>query len=1003
MKLSFLSPEEGRLSFLPKQKTTLTKCCSILVIVLIYSGYLAAQDPAIKHFTVKDGLPSATIYGSIKDKQGFLWFGTDAGVVRFDGRKFITYTLADGLSDNEILNVFQDSKHRIWFLGFNGTVSYYLDGKFFNPENSNTVKKIVCGTSFNSAFEDRNGVIYFSSLNDYLILKDEAVKLVSGLQLPSTGVFCNNSKGAGVFITTGVSNKPVIYKYGDGKLDSFRCRYSRHENNGYTYDLNGNLLFSSKQGLVRQRDTLQELLIPFPKRIESFLQYGILHSSKNRLWVAVSGEGLHCYDYGDLRAAPKTYLKKMNVASILEDHEGNIWVGTLGQGIYMLPNWHEDVQNYSIANGLPFNEIISVVKDQEGDVYVGSKAATLYRLNNSSFSKVMFADRVHEFNRVLKLLSEDDRLWIVTDMGLYVRQSRRVTNIPVLDSEGLNYQGSYKDIAIFGDDVYLAGSYMLYHLKLQNGGVKAGDSFRPVSIHHKRTFCVYASKNGAWYGTSLGLFNLQNGIEKNLSGSDYLLTKRINDIAETDDGTLILATYGYGVLFYHNGVVKRQITEKDGLVSNSCRRLFLHKKDIYVTTSNGISKISLNGNAIATIENYTTSAGLVSNDVNDVFVDDREIIAATSSGASVIKSSVIQSRGVVPPPPLYLQKATSDKKMLAIDSANELDYADNHLKIDYIALSYHSPEKVRYRYRLSAATPWTETHNNSIELASLSPGEYKFEVQAKLGETEWTAAKTFSFAIQRPYWQRTWFIIISCLIVLTSVVLLVLWQSNSLRRKRLKKLEMQHQIVQLEQQALQAMMNPHFIFNVMNSIQQYINSNDVHAANIYLAEFARLIRINLDLSTKRYISLEEEINYLNLYLQLESLRFKEQFTYHIDVDPNLDPDETSIPVMVIQPFIENAIWHGMLKKKDQGHIQVNFRQKSDRLLLVEVIDNGNGIPEELERNRTHESLGLKLIKQRLRLIGKIHGHQLEVKLGAAFPDQSAKGVKVELVLPSDLG
>jgi sensor histidine kinase YesM len=201
------------------------------------------------------------------------------------------------------------------------------------------------------------------------------------------------------------------------------------------------------------------------------------------------------------------------------------------------------------------------------------------------------------------------------------------------------------------------------------------------------------------------------------------------------------------------------------------------------------------------------------------------------------------------------------------------------------------------------------------------------------------------------------------------------------KNKEQEQLLVKNQILMLEQRALQAMMNPHFVFNVMNSIQHYINTKDTGSANKVLTGFARLIRKNLEICTKSYISVEEEIEYLELYLSLEKKRFGGKLNYQITVDPTIDREETLIPSMILQPYIENAIWHGIMPKENGGTIDVSIGLKSPDLLLIQVKDDGVGIDNSLrEKKGEHISQGMSLTKERINLLNQVEANPIQIDI-----------------------
>jgi len=242
-------------------------------------------------------------------------------------------------------------------------------------------------------------------------------------------------------------------------------------------------------------------------------------------------------------------------------------------------------------------------------------------------------------------------------------------------------------------------------------------------------------------------------------------------------------------------------------------------------------------------------------------------------------------------------------------------------------------------------------------------------------------------------------------VMVALIYTVIKYRLTTLKLRKDEKAKLEKQITQLEQQALQTLMNPHFIFNVMNSIQHFINASDKMAANRYLADFAKLIRYNLTISLKRFISLEEEINYILLYLSFEQLRFSENLTYEIIIDPEIDISETTVAVMMIQPFVENAIWHGILPMNAKGHICIKIQKATNELLKITIEDDGVGIKEEYlnitETEDLKENHALSMTLQRLDLLGKSSGKDLYFRFRHLHPERKFKGTIVEITLPAN--
>jgi len=507
-----------------------------------------------------------------------------------------------------------------------------------------------------------------------------------------------------------------------------------------------------------------------------------------------------------------------------------------------------------------------------------------------------------------------------------------------------------------------------------------------------------------WYGVNDGLYCFNGGAEISHASESIYLSDRINDIGETADSVLVLASYGYGVLFYKDGKILYHLTENNGLSSNICKRIFVHSNDVYIATAMGATRITYSRGHVDALKIFTTADGLLSDDVRDVYADDSEICFATSEGLTVLNT--LRTKSNTSSPPVYLTSIKCKGQQLVQDSNYTFKHDQNSLQFYFTCVSYRLPDDVIYQYRLTEDQVWMSTGNSSIDIPYLAPGSYHFQLKAKVINGQWSGTQSFYFTIRPPFWKTYWFAAICALAFIMLVILIAGNQTRAGKRKEIEQLKIKDQVTYLEQQALQAMMNPHFIFNVMNSIQYYINNNEKHEANLYLSDFARLIRMNLDIASKRYIPVDEEVAYLDLYLSLERIRFGERLSYKIDIDAKIDQDETMVPVMMLQPFIENAIWHGILPKKGSGHVQVEVTKEKDGMLHVRIADDGIGISAAKENNihgiKAHVSKGMKMTQQRLALIGKITGHTLYIHIQDAFPGAQNKGTKVEFLLPGDL-
>jgi ligand-binding sensor domain-containing protein len=342
-----------------------------------------------------------------------------------------------------------------------------------------------------------------------------------------------------------------------------------------------------------------------------------------------------------------------------------------------------------------------------------------------------------------------------------------------------------------------------------------------------------------------------------------------------------------------------------------------------------------------------------------------------------------------------------------------LRHFQNIVQVSYVAPYFGNTNRLQYRYRLRGYdNTWKYNGNDgTVRFNYLRPGHYTFEIAASINGRNWFESREpLKFTILKPFWQQTWFILLSIVASITVLILImrkrirdVRKQETERRRGEVQLLTMNHDLAASRLTALRAQMNPHFIFNALNSVQRYILKGDVDQANKYLSKFSRLQREVLNNSSQDFISLEKELEILELYLQLEQLRFDEQFSYRIHLDKEIDAGEIQIPPMILQPFIENAIWHGLMPGSGAKQVDISFSLNGDDQLYCKIVDNGIGreASERLKQNQDkstrHVSKGLSLVNERLKLLQQLYHHPYEVQVIDRVDENGvARGTEVVL-------
>lgn len=306
-----------------------------------------------------------------------------------------------------------------------------------------------------------------------------------------------------------------------------------------------------------------------------------------------------------------------------------------------------------------------------------------------------------------------------------------------------------------------------------------------------------------------------------------------------------------------------------------------------------------------------------------------------------------------------------------------------------------------YEYRIIGLNDqWVPTSSKHFEFVKLNAGRYTFEYRAKLFDSVWSQSAIYSFSVLKPFWMKPFAITIYISFIMYSILYLTLKYSNKKYETRMEKLKNSFQFNLLKQNSLQNMMKPHFIFNVLNSINYYLQTNDTQNASGELKSFSRLIRKNLDMSQENFVSISEELEFIKQYLDIEKKRTSDKFSFKISKDKEIDSNLTKVPSLLIQPFLENAILHGVVPKDGKGKISINF-SKHDKFLKISIKDDGLGFNQTDSIPDTDKSIhGIGIAKQRIAILNEMYGFVFNLKIANLYEfDNKKNGTLVEITLP----
>jgi LytS/YehU family sensor histidine kinase len=299
---------------------------------------------------------------------------------------------------------------------------------------------------------------------------------------------------------------------------------------------------------------------------------------------------------------------------------------------------------------------------------------------------------------------------------------------------------------------------------------------------------------------------------------------------------------------------------------------------------------------------------------------------------------------------------------------------------------------------------WQETRETFLSYPTLPSGDYQLQLQAINKFDVASKIVTVTFGIEKLLYEKTWFRILIALLFLSATGLLVWLIIRRVKRREQEKTSFIKQISELEQLSRKAQMNPHFIFNSLNSIQQYVMDADVAGANKFISGFSRLIRQTLDFSSKAEISLEEELDYLTNYLELEKTRLEDAFTWEVIIEKDVKPSDYHIPPMILQPFVENSVRHGLRYRKDKdGKVTINIKKEHNYLVCI-LEDNGIGRKAAMKHKSVspinYQSKGLSLTADRISMFNKESLHKITLHIDDLEDDaNNALGTRVTINFP----
>lgn len=947
-----------------------------------------SQNFPSKNYTSATELPNNAVRALLVDSDNILWIGTDNGVVKKENDIFKYFFEEDGLALNSCWAIAEDKNKHLWFGSYGEGISIY-DGTKFRviSENEGLVHNEITSL-FSHGDEMFVGTSDGVSVVNINTLKVQSFNIPEKDQLFRVQEFFEFEDQ--VFL---VSYRSGIFKFQNRENQNTITKVNDQE---YLYSvfLENDSIYSSRKGFfskTRIKDYFDKEESTSSKKLGNSIIWDYTKTKNGKIFAAAWG----------------IYDANGGIYEILDDR------------------FISRATDFNI----PSKEVISLAYDASFEkLYLGTRDAGLFEIKLNPQIKfhrtegkdiLGFADTgnisAELSNEGILLISNKKKQKITSDQ-LKVWQEKYVLNtqIPLPKHEDSFYELDYTTKA---EDI------QFYDIKSHQGkfwvntniGIFAikenGELHRYLPIHSEEINFTSAGNliETHPYGGLRIYNNLDRFQYKYYPQEDPETPTMVVNSLQRDDKTYLLSVFS-GLFVYkdnqfqsylHEGIWEekklRHITSLgDNIaISNEFGDVFIINDESSFKVLQKIPRAKIQGNTISFLREYQgslligTEKGLtLFKDKRYIFLDEEQGLKQALLSAEVMEDNLIigskngfytinleaisDTTALVNQlnlKEIYINNKIS-KKTLSDKENLKLAYNENTLLLKFSTNAHPNPNKLNYQYRLNPYEEWSLASSKpEILLPFLPPNDYNLEIKVLDRSTGlFYTHSLLNLTILPPFWKTWWFILL-----ISSMLLLVVYGFYKYEIRQTRKFETQKSLIQkrfeeTKMEALLSQMNPHFIFNAMNSIQNYIMDSDIDNASNFLGDFAKLIRLNLDHCTKPKILLIEEIEYLQSYIRVENTRFNNNVKVLIDIDPRIDTYDVEIPTMLLQTFVENVFVHAFPDSISNPTLSISFKLLSDHILQCKIEDNGIGYSSSTT-NKLHESKGVSLVKERLALLG----------------------------------
>jgi hypothetical protein len=964
---------------------------SALFLFLFFALTIKAQHPYYYSLNDENGLPSNEVYQIVQDDKGFVWIGCDAGLYRYNGFEFKAYKNS-GQNSRSISNLTFDAENNLWCKNFSGQIfRVYNDSLLLVADYSSEANKYQIG------FYNKPG--FWKINKDALSLHDIDGKLIKKYPLN----FEEEIYGAGVSIVyfnnilwIEIPGKGLHYL--DKKSLQLTLVFSLEK--GVSYQNQHLFTINEELFLIRSEsspsvynfiykintDTKTTSLIYEFYNFNQIRNYYFYQDSQKNLWIG-SSFGAICIPNIYRFTEPKMIcFKNHKISSILQDKEGNYWFSDLQNGIHVIPEMESIIQNSvsqkpiakDICSIHPMNDSTLLMGYYNGEVYI-------YDIKQKTNSPVKEINAVKGIT-VKDILQYKNKWYISRGHLMVYDYVTKESFFPAI-------YGNARDLLLYNDTVY--GVHPEY---LSRFSIKELQKNKPLNF--EKFYKTGGRKVEKEPNSNLLYFALNNGLVtyKNGKFSPVLFNGQeiFTYTFASNNSSVWAGTNAQGIIELRNGVVIRSFLKEGDLEDITVKVMYADSNFIWAFTNSDFIRITIADGAIL---KYSRNIGINPKDVTSIVKSGNNLHIGTKKALIKIPAD-LKPNNPFKPTICFENICFNDSVIVSPNS--ELPYNFSNLKFEFISFSYRSKKDLVYEYRMQGFdSVWTKTayNNPNAVYSSLPSGSYIFEVKSINESGIESDVLSYSFYVATPLWQKGWFYFITSLCSIIAVVMIARYQVNMIKKRN----EAEKKMIQSQLTALKAQMNPHFMYNALNSIQALILKQDIKNSNLYLSKFSNLMRKVLDASGRDEINLQEEIEILELYLSLEKLRFGNDFKYEIYIADKIDMYGTLLPPLLLQPFVENAIKHGLLHKKGEKQLSIGFYMQANTI-MCSIKDNGVGREYALEIKERfkekHSSFSTGANEKRIELLNSFIKSSFEIEIIDLYENNKPSGTEVLIKIKS---